>query len=71
MVFVVQGHKIELILQDIYFLTGIPLLGVFGDIHPILPCGRNIIEFVEFCNPHDVSVKGMTIPIGDLSKLET
>ena len=29
-VFVVQGHKIEVTLQDIYFMTGIPPIGVVG-----------------------------------------
>jgi len=40
--FVVQGHKIELTLQDIYFMTGIPPIGVVGDIHLMLPRERNI-----------------------------
>ena len=30
-VFVVQGHRIELIVQDIYFLTGLPPLGMVGN----------------------------------------
>ena len=27
-VFIVQGHHIELMVQDIYFLTGLPPLGM-------------------------------------------
>jgi len=67
----VQGHKIELTLQDIYFLIKLPPLGVVGDIHLMLPLGRNITEFVECHCPRDLRVKGMTIPIGDLEQLET
>ena len=29
--FVVQGHKIELTVQDLYFLTGLPPLGMVGN----------------------------------------
>ena len=30
-VFVVQGHRIELKVQDVYFLTGLPPLGMVGN----------------------------------------
>ena len=30
-VFIVQGHQIELMVQDIYFLTGLPPLGMVGN----------------------------------------
>ena len=30
--FVVQGHRIELTVQDLYFLTGLPSLGMVGNI---------------------------------------
>ena len=30
-VFVVQGHRIELTVQDVYFLTGLPPLGMVGN----------------------------------------
>ena len=30
-VFIVQGHWIELTVQDIYFLTGLPPLGMVGN----------------------------------------
>ena len=46
-VFVVQGHRIELIVQDVYFLTGLPPLGMVGNTQPVLPRGRHIMEFVE------------------------
>ena len=46
-VFVVQGHRIELTVQDVYFLTGLPPLEMVGNTQPVLPRGRNIMEFVE------------------------
>ena len=46
-VFVVQGHRIELTVQDVYFLTGLPPLGMVGNTQPVLPWGRHIMEFVE------------------------
>lgn len=42
-----------------------------GDIHPVLPHGRNIIEFMEHHFQWVVRVKGMTIPLIDLERLET
>ena len=30
-VFIVQGHRIELIVQDLYLLTGLPPLGMVGN----------------------------------------
>ena len=46
-VFIVQGHQIELTVQDIYFLTGLPPFGMVGNTQPVLPRGQNIMEFVE------------------------
>ena len=46
-VFIVQGHRIELTVQDIYFLTGLPPLGMVGNMQPVLPQGRNIMEFIK------------------------
>lgn len=70
-VFVVQWHNIELTLQDIYFFTRLPPLRVVGDIHLVFPCGSNIINFMEHHCSHGVHVKGTTISIGDLDRLET
>ena len=70
-VFVVQGHRIELTVQDVYFLTGLPPLGMVGNTQPVLPRGRHIMEFVErHCRP-GLQFKGTQIPIGDLERLET
>ena len=66
-----QGHRIELTVQDVYFLTGLPPLGMVGNTQPVLPQGRHIMEFVErHCQP-GLQVKGTRIPIGDLERLET
>ena len=46
-VFIVQGHRIELTVQDLYFLTGLPPLGMVGNTQPVLPREHNIMEFVE------------------------
>lgn len=70
-VFVMQGPKIGLTLQDIYFLIGLPPLGVVGDIHPVLPHGSTTTEFLECHCQRGVHVKGMTIPLFDLERLET
>ena len=69
--FVVQGHRIKLTVQDLYFLIGLPPLGMVGNMQPVLPRGRDIMEFVErHCRP-GVRVKGTRISIGDLERLET
>ena len=70
-VFVMQGHKIELTLQDTYFLTRWPSLGVVGYIHLVLPHGRNITELMEHHCRWGVGVKGTTILLVDLERLET
>ena len=36
-IFIVQGHRIELTVQDVYFLTGLPPLGMVGNTQPVLP----------------------------------
>ena len=35
-VFLFQGQRIEIMLEDVYFITGLPILGVVGDLVPIL-----------------------------------
>ena len=46
-VIIVQGHRIKLTVQDIYFLTSLPPLGIVGNTQPVLLRGQNIMEFVE------------------------
>ena len=69
--FVVQGHRIELTVQDVYFLTGLPPLGMVGNTQPVLPRGRNIMEFVGRHCRLGLQVKGTRISIKDLERLET
>ena len=69
--FIVQGHLNELTVQDIYFLTGLPPLGMVGNTQPMLPRGQNIIEFVKHHYQLGLHVKGTQIPIRDLERLET
>ena len=57
--------------QDLYFLTGLPPLGMVGNTQPVLLRGQNIMEFVErHCRP-GLQVKGTWILIVDLKRLET
>ena len=35
-VFLFQGQHIEITLEDVYFITGIPILGVVGDLATVL-----------------------------------
>ena len=69
--FIVQGHRIKLTVQDLYFLTGLPPLGMVGNTQPVLPWGRNIMDFVERHFRPGVQVKGTQISIGDPERLET
>ena len=69
--FIVQGYKIELTIQDIYFLTGLSPLEVVGEIHPVLRCGRHIEEFAKHHCVQGGHAKGMTIRVDDLERLET
>ena len=70
-VFIVQGHRIELTVQDLYFPTGLPPLGMVGNTQPVLPWGRNIMEFVEQHFNPGIQVKGTQISIEDLERLDT
>ena len=70
-IFIVQGPRIELTVQDIYFLTRLPALGMVGNAQPLLPWGNNIIEFLECHCQLGLQVKGNLIPIKDLERLET
>lgn len=71
MAFVVQGHRIELTIQDIYFLIVLPPLGVVAEIHTVLPRGRHIDEFGEHHCVYGSRAKGTTTQFDDLERLET
>ena len=46
-VLIVQGHRIELTVQDLYFLTGLPPLGMVGNTQRVLPRGVTSWSFLS------------------------
>ena len=48
-VFLFQGQRIEITLADVYFLTGLPMLGVVGDLAPMISRGETL---EELCDRH-------------------
>lgn len=66
-----QGHWIDLTVQYIYFLIGLPPLRMVGNTRAVLPQGQNIMEFVEHNFQLGIHVKGTRINVRDLEKLET
>ena len=45
--FIVQGHHVEITLWDVYFLTGLPMLGVVGDLVPKFSREETLDELCE------------------------
>ena len=48
-VFLFEGQHIEITLADVYFITGIPMLGVVGDLVPMLSRGETL---KDLCDRH-------------------
>ena len=48
-VFLFQGQWIEITLMDVYFLTGLHMLGVVGDLVPVVSQGETL---EELCDRH-------------------
>ena len=48
-VFLFQGQRIEITLEDVYFITGLPILGVVGDLAPVLSQGETL---EDICDRH-------------------
>ena len=46
-VFLFQGHRIKITLEDVYFITGLPILGVVGDLAPVLSQGETLEDLCE------------------------
>ena len=46
--FMSQGHRVEITLLDVYFLTGHPMLGVIGDLVSVLSRGETLEELCPF-----------------------
>ena len=47
--FMIQGQQVEITLLDVYFLTGLPMLGVIGDLVLVLHQGETL---EELCDRH-------------------
>ena len=45
--FIIQGQHVEITLRDVYFLTGLPMLGVFGNMAPKLSHGESLDDICE------------------------
>ena len=45
--FLIQGQHVEIMLLDVYFLTRLPMLGVVGDLAPVLSHGETLKELCE------------------------
>ena len=66
-----QGHHIEIMLMDVYFLTGLPMLGVVGDLALVLSRGETL---EELCDKHCYAtayVRGSYILMCDIKDLST
>ena len=46
-VFLFQGQRIEITLKDVYFITGLPILGLVGDLAPILSQGETLEDLCD------------------------
>ena len=47
-VFLFQGQHIEIMLADVYFIIGLPMLGVVGDLALVLSCGETLEELCDW-----------------------
>ena len=66
-----QGQHIEITLVDVYFLTGLPMLGVVGDLAMVLSRGETL---EELCDRHcyaTMYVRGSYIMMCDIEDLST
>ena len=45
--FIIQGKHLAITLQDIYFLIGLLMLGVFGDMTPKLSHGETLDDLYD------------------------
>ena len=58
-------------LEDVYFITGLPILGVVGDLAPVLSRGETL---EDLCDRHYytmVYVRGSYILMCDIEELST
>ena len=67
--FLFQSQHIEIMLSDVYFLTGLPMLGFIGDLAPVLSLGETL---EELCDRHcyaTVYVHGSIILMYDIEDM--
>ena len=70
-VFLFQGQRIEITLEDVYFIIGIPILEVVGDLTLVLSQGETL---EDLCDQHyytTVYVRGSYILMCDIEELST
>ena len=66
-----QGQRIEITLADVYFLTGLPMLGVVGDLEPMLSQGETLEEICDRNCYAMAYVRGSYILMCDIEDLST
>ena len=69
--FLFQVQCIEITVLDVYFLIGLPMLGVVGDLEPVLSQGETL---EELCDRHCYAtayVHGSHILMCDIEDLST
>ena len=68
-VFLFQGRCIEITLEDVYFITGLPMLGLVGDLALVLSRGETL---EDLCDRHYYAtayVRGSYILMCDIEDL--
>ena len=69
--FIIQGKHLEIALQDVYFLTGLPMLGVIGDTPPKLSHGDTLDDVYKRHFYASANMHGSYILICDVEILLT
>ena len=77
-VFIIQGQHVEITMWDVYFLFGLLILGVVGDLVPNLSRGETLEELYErhcygtayvhgshilFCDIEDPSTRALAVMV--------
>ena len=57
--------------MDVYFLTGLPMLGVVGDLVPVLSRGETLEELCDRHRYTTAYVRGLHILMCDIEDLST
>ena len=70
-VFLFQGQRIEITLEDVYFLAELPMLGVVGDLEPMLSQRETLEELSDRHCYATAYVRGSYILMCDIEDLST